>query len=79
MNIIGQTPNKFNIDFADGDFESVNQDSSDGTFANKYDIDDLDVILANIRFIKEVMAHVDRMEYFITNHSEAIMNILKKY
>lgn len=79
MNIIGETPNKFNMDFADGDFESVNQESFVDTSKNESNNDDVDVILATVIYIKELMAHIDRMEYFITNHVEVVINILTKH
>lgn len=51
MNIIGQTPNKFNMDFVDGDFKSVNQESFDNTYGTKSNNDDLDVIFVNVIYI----------------------------
>jgi len=79
MNIIFQTPNKFNIDFGVGDFESVNQETYANISKNVSDIDDLDVIPKNIRCIKKLIAHVDRMEDFVTNNVENIINILTKH
>lgn len=79
MNIIGQNPNKFNMIFYDGDFESVNQESSANTSKNESNTNDLDVIPENIRCIKELMAHKNIMEYFITNNAENIINILTKH
>lgn len=78
MHIIFKTPNKFNMYFANGYFESVNKLSFANTFKNESNNYNLFVIPKNIRSINELMAHVDRLEYFITNNDEFIINILIK-
>lgn len=79
MKIISKTLNKFNVDFGGDDFESVNQEIYLGTYANEIKSDDLDVIPKNIKSIKELMAHSDRMEYFVTNNTKVIIDISTKY
>lgn len=66
------------MDFVDGDFESVNQENFANTYVNDSDVDDLDVILGNIRFIKHLVAHTKRMEYFVPNNAENIIDIFNK-
>lgn len=55
MNIIKKIPNKLNIEFGDDGHESVNKESFVGTSENEFENDDLDIIIVNIKFVKELM------------------------
>lgn len=79
MNIIDQTSNKFNINFSDDDFESVNLENYTNTSENGIVNNYLDVILVNIKFVRELMAIIDKLEYYVTNNVEAIIDILTKH
>lgn len=76
MSIIGQTPNKIQVDINEDDFESVNLDY----FVDESEApSDLDVIPYNIKSINKLMALDGRLEYFVTNNDEAIIKILTKH
>lgn len=49
------------------------------TSKNEFENDNLDIIHGNVKYMKELMAHNDILEYCVTNNVEAIMDILKKY
>lgn len=88
MDIIGQTPNKFNMSLDDYDFENISLRSHDDTFDSDAKIEELDKILSHIRSIKKLLFfrsikkllfNKEKLEFYLTNNSEEIIYILKNY
>lgn len=61
MSIIGQTPNRFQNDLSDNEFESINLNDFIDRSNNEFNNIDLDIIAYNVRFVNELISHNDRL------------------
>jgi len=78
MDIIDETPHRFDMNIEHSEFEYVSLNSHEYAFDN-VKIEKLNRIPNHIRSIHELLSNREKLEYFLTHNAETIIDILKNY
>lgn len=78
MDIIGQTSHKLNMSINDFDFDYISLGSHSDTY-NNAKIEELDKIPTHIRSIKELLSNNEKLEYYLTNNAEIVIDVMINY